>query len=125
MGADVKSFQERIRAKKMSWIQKSEMNRTIGDTFSSRAESGQVHLGVMRVLLRSAVKDLEAGKTVVQSRSRSRETSGLHPKRPNSHESGYKNPSRRCLRREPAIHRPALRLHCHGQAAALRCSVEP
>ncbi len=45
--------------------------------------------------LGNAVKDLEAGKTLAPSRSRSRETSGLHPKRPNSHESGYENPLRR------------------------------
>ena len=43
----------------------------------------------------NAVMDLEAGKTVAESGSRSRETSGLHQERPNSHESGYKNPSRR------------------------------
>ena len=44
----------------------------------------------------NAVKDLEAGKTEAPSRNRSRETSGLHQKRPNSHESCYMNPSRRC-----------------------------
>ena len=46
----------------------------------------------------NAAEDLEARKTVAPSRSRSRETSGLHPKRPNSHEFGYKNPSRRWLK---------------------------
>jgi hypothetical protein len=44
-----------------------------------------------------AVKDFEAGKTVSQLRNRSRETSGLHQIRLNSHESGYKNPSPRCV----------------------------
>ena len=60
---------------------------------------GRATLGTAcKTLKGNAVKDLEAGKTVAESHSRSRETSGLHQKRPNSHESGYKNPSRRCLK---------------------------
>ncbi len=45
----------------------------------------------------NAVNDLEAEKAAAQSRSRSRETSGLHQERPNSHVSGYRNRSRCCL----------------------------
>ncbi len=40
-----------------------------------------------------AAKDAKAGKSVTQSRSRSRETSGLNRKRPNSHESGDQQPA--------------------------------
>ena len=45
----------------------------------------------------NAVKDLETRKMVAQPSSRSRETLWLHPKRPNSHESGYKNLVRHSL----------------------------
>ena len=80
------------------------VGRAVGEAGQLLAEAARAHLQTDAgpvMLKRRAIRDRDqvlldlAGKTVAQSRSRIRETSGLHQKRPNSHESGYGNPSQR------------------------------
>ena len=82
----------------------------------------------------NAVKDFQTRKTVANASSRSRETSGLPPKRPNSHESGYEDPERRCPTgpeqispgqrdaAQPLSAAPGLKEDVNGSPARQRCA---